>query len=892
MSLLTGNRLGPYEIVSPLGAGGMGEVYRARDTRLDRTVAIKVLASHLSSSQELKQRLEREARAISSLNHAHICQLYDIGSHDGADFLVMEFLEGETLAERLRKGPIAMPEILKIGIAIGEALAVAHRQGIVHRDLKPGNIMLTHSGAKLMDFGLAKPIGMQSSASATSNLPSFTAVTAVATVSGPSPVSPLTTAGSIVGTVQYMSPEQIEGKEADARSDIFAFGAVLYEMAAGRRPFEGKSQISLASSILEKEPEPISAIKPEASPAFEHVVRMCLAKHPDERFQSAYDVLLELKWAGGAASQSGAGAVLERGHKLQFRAAWTWAALSTAALLIIGLIWLLRPLPPMHPAVRAYLQPTKGSTFNTAEIAISPDGTKLAYQQIGVSNPRLFIQSLSSGIAQPISESAKASWPAFSPDGKYVAFCDDTKVQKYDVAGGQLLTIADAGNCGYASWNAAGTIIFDNRKAIMQVSAGGGTPAVVLPGDEKTRFYAPNFLPDGRHFFVALRKSASDPAVPPDNSIAIGDLKTRSYQVLLPTGSGSGIANIPVSQYADGILLYSSQGNLMARHFDPGKLQLTGDSVVLGPVQGLFAVSPAGVLAYSAPGEAAKSELGWIGRSGQQLGRITEGQLYDNVRISPDGSRMAYQLYAPATANPGTIWVYDINRGVSSRVTFDSGASDDRPVWSPDGKYLLYSRFQDGSMYKVLASGLGGEEVVLQNAYPDDWSSDGRYIAYDSGTPPQIGVYDVPEKKSSNLLSVKSANHDARFSPDSNFLAYTSDESGQSEIYVVPFPSLNTKWQVSVGGGTRASWRRDGKEVYYLSSDAKLMAVPVTHAGDGLNFGKPVALFQGSFELTGANVGRPYDPSADGQKFVMNTAIETTAQPLTIVTNWTSLLNK
>jgi eukaryotic-like serine/threonine-protein kinase len=890
MGLLTGTQLGPYEIVSPLGAGGMGEVYRARDTRLDRTVAIKVLASHLSSSPELKQRLEREGRTISSLNHPHICQLYDIGSHDGADFLVMEFLEGETLAEHLRKGPIAMPEILKIGIAIAGALAVAHRQGIIHRDLKPGNIMLTQSGAKLMDFGLAKPLGMHSAASAIGHLPSFTAM---ATLSGPSPISPLTTAGSIVGTIQYMSPEQIEGKEADARSDIFAFGAVLYEMAAGKRPFEGKSQISLASSILEKDPEPISALKPQTPPAFEHVVRTCLAKHPDERFQSAHDVLLELKWVGSAGSQIGAAPVLVKQQKKHFLVAWTLAALGTAALLVLGLIWLLRPAPATAPAVRAYLQPAKGTIFNSAQIAVSPDGAKLAYQQAGVANPRLFIQSLSSGIAQPISESPKASWPTFSPDGKYVSFCDDTKVQKYDVAGGQLVTIANPGSCGYASWNAAGTIIFDNRKAIMQVSAGGGTPAVVLSGDEKTRFYAPNFLPDGRHFFVALRKSGGDTAVPPENSIAIGDLKTHSYQVLLPTGSGSTLANIPVSQYAEGFVLYSSQGNLMARRFDPGKLHFTGDAIALGPIQGLFAVSPADVLAYSAPGETAKSELRWIGRSGQQLGSITEGQLYDNVDISPDGSRIAYQLYAPTTANPGTIWVYDVKRAVSSRVTFDNSVIDDRPVWSPDGKYLLYSRFQDESMRKVLASGLGGEEVVLQNAYPDDWSSDGRYIVYDTGTPPQIGIYDVAQKKSSNLLSVKSANHDARFSPDSNFLAYTSDESGQSEIYVVPFPSLTTKWLISAGGGTRASWRRDGKELYYLSPDAKLMAVPVTRTGDNLNFGKPVALFQGPFELTGSgNVGRPYDPSADGQKFVMNSAVETTAQPLTIVTNWTSLLNK
>src|SRR6202140_3901939 len=321
MALASGTKLGPYEIQSPLGAGGMGEVYRALDTRLDRTVAIKVLASHLSSSPELKQRMEREARAISSLNHPHICHLYDIGSQDGTDYLVMEFLEGETLAERLRKGAMPLNEILKIGIAVAESLAVAHRQGIVHRDLKPGNIMLTQGGAKLMDFGLAKPLGLQTTGTGSGSAPSFTAAR---TLSGPSPVSPLTSAGSIIGTIQYMSPEQIEGKEADARSDIFAFGAVLYEMVTGKRPFAGKSQISLASSILENDPEPVSAIKPLTPSAFEHVVTTCLQKNPEERFQSAHDIKLELQWIG--ADRSGPAVAALPPSLSHFRERLGWAA--------------------------------------------------------------------------------------------------------------------------------------------------------------------------------------------------------------------------------------------------------------------------------------------------------------------------------------------------------------------------------------------------------------------------------------------------------------------------------------------------------------------------------------------------------------------------------------
>src|SRR5258707_4787371 len=343
MALSSGTRLGPYEIQSPLGAGGMGEVYRALDTRLDRTVAIKVLASHLSSSPELKQRMEREARAISSLNHPHICHLYDIGSQDGTDYLVMEFLEGETLAERLRKGAMPLNEIYKIAIGVAEALAVAHRQGIVHRDLKPGNIMLTQSGAKLMDFGLAKPLGMKSAGPGSGSAPpSFTAV---ATLTAASPLSPLTTAGSIIGTIQYISPEQIEGKEADARSDIFAFGAVLYEMAAGKRPFTGKSQISLASSILENDPERVSAIKPLTPTAFEHVVTTCLQKNPEERFQMAHDIKLELQWIAADRSVPAVTALPLSPSHVRERLSWAMAVVSAIILGAVAGIFLYRPAP-------------------------------------------------------------------------------------------------------------------------------------------------------------------------------------------------------------------------------------------------------------------------------------------------------------------------------------------------------------------------------------------------------------------------------------------------------------------------------------------------------------------------------------------------------------------
>jgi len=877
MAVSAGSQLGPYQVTEALGAGGMGVVYRARDTRLERTVAIKVLPEHLSSDPLRNERFQREAKIISGLSHPNICALYDVGQQNGSQYLVLEYIEGESLAERLRRGPLPMAETLKIGAEIASALDTAHRHGIVHRDLKPANVMLTKNGAKLLDFGLAKP-GL---------------ITTAAAVGTASIAKSITEEGTIVGTFQYMAPEQLEGAEADSRSDIFAFGAILYEMATGQPAFGGKTRVSLIASILSTEPKPIADLAPMTPPSFEHLARTCLAKDPDERFQSAHDVLLELKWMNAAGSQIGVAPVIAQRHRRQFRAAWAIAAVATAALLILAAVWLLRPAPAPLPAVRAFLQPAKGSSFAPYHIAVSPDGTRLAYRELGAPNPRLFVQSLASGVSQPISSSAKATFPFFSPDGKSVGFCDSDKLQKLDISGGQLVTIGNASGCRGGSWNSQGDIVFVGDKGIEQVAAGGGSPSVVLSADKNTKFYFPSFLPDGRHFLVADQKnSETAPSGQYDFGLGVGDLKTHQYRRILDTGLGSFPVAIPVSAYAGGYVVYRSQGNLMARPFDPRKLQFTGDSFALNPVEGLFAVSPAGVLAFFAPGETEKSELRWMGRSGQQLGHFGEPQGYDNVRFSPDASRVAYQVYAPETGDPGILWVYDIRRDVSTRITFEKGALDDRPVWSPDGKYLLFNRFADDSMRKVLSSGLGGEEVVLEHAYPDDWSSDGRYIAYDTGTPAQIGILEVAEKKSSILLKVTSANHDARFSPDSKFLAFTSDESGQNEIYVVPFPSLTQKWRVSTEGGTRATWRRDGKELYYLSPDQKLMAVSVSRSGEDLSFGKPEALFQALFVVTGSNVGRPYDVSPDGQKFVMNATVATTPQPITLVTNWTSLVKK
>jgi len=456
MALASGSKLGPYEIQTRLGAGGMGEVYRARDTRLDRAVAVKVLASHLSSSAELKQRMEREARSISSLNHPHICHLYDIGSQDGVDFLVMEFLEGQTLAERLRGGALPLAEIYKIGIAIAEALSFAHRHGIVHRDLKPGNIMLTQSGAKLMDFGLAKPLATQAASTGSGSAPpSFTAV---ATMSGPSPLDPLTSAGTIVGTIQYMAPEQIEGKEADARSDIFAFGAVLYEMATGKRPFHGKSQISLASAILESDPEPIRKLKPVTPAGFEHVVTACLQKNPEERFQTAHDVMLELRWI--ASDKPAEKSPLTRGRPL------TWVAAVIAGLLLGAMAGLFFHRRVAAPSVRTVINPPEKTHINLAgdnagPPVISPDGSAIAFSASGAEGKSgVWVRPTNSLEARQLSGTEGAIFPFWSFDSRSVAFFSDGKLKVVEVSGGAAQVIADAPFGRGGAWGADGNIVY------------------------------------------------------------------------------------------------------------------------------------------------------------------------------------------------------------------------------------------------------------------------------------------------------------------------------------------------------------------------------------------------------------------------------------------------
>ncbi|MGO8796405.1 MAG: protein kinase domain-containing protein [Candidatus Sulfotelmatobacter sp.] len=895
MPLTAGTKLGPYEIQSPLGAGGMGEVYRARDTRLDRTVAVKVLASHLSSSPELKQRMEREARAISSLNHPFICQLYDIGSQDGADFLVMEFLEGETLAERLRKGPLPMAEVFKIGIAVAEALAVAHRSGIVHRDLKPGNIMLTQAGAKLMDFGLAKPLGMQASGMGSGSAPpSFTAA---ATMSGPTPLSPLTTAGSIVGTIQYMSPEQIEGKEADARSDIFAFGAVLYEMVAGKRPFAGKSQISLASSILESEPEKISAVKPQTPPAFEHVVNTCLQKNPEERFQSAADIKIELQWI--AADRSSAGPKLEalppQRSSARERIGWVTAVVVALALCVAAGVFLHRP-GQSAPVLRTVIDPPPKTTLNlvgdsAGPPVLSPDGSTLVFAATGAdSKTMLWVRPMNLLEARMLPGTEGAIFPFWSPDGHSLGFFADGKVKTVDLNGGTAQVVADAPFGRGGAWGAGGDIVFSavTQAGLVRVNATGGTPVPVTKVNSAlhTSHRWPFVLPDGKHFlYLAINH---DPSKSANDAVYYATLDGRENREVLRCQSNA--------VYGNGYLLFARGEQLMAQPFDPATGTLSGEpqSVAKGVANDIStwhmdaSASNDGLLVFAAGGTG-DWQLLWMDRNGKQIGTVADKLTnLRNLRLSPQGDRIALEM----DAGMDDIWVLDVARGIKTRLTFGP-VSNAFPVWSPDGKWIAYASDREGYsiLFRKPSDGSGAEEQLLKETslhFPTDWSRDGKYLIYVRGT--SVGdasIWALPLEGERKPWQVLPHGNDPRISPDGRWLTYMSLESGGPQVYVVPFRGGQGKWQVSANGGQSSSWSNDGKELYYFDESNNLSVVPVKEVGGALQFGATQTVV-----TNWASPNILYDVTPDGKKILLDEVSQQVSQSVTVVTNFTAGLKK
>jgi serine/threonine protein kinase len=889
MPLAPGTPLGPYEILAPLGAGGMGEVYRARDTRLDRTVAIKILPSQFSSDPVRRQRFEREAKAISGLNHPHICVLYDIGHQDGIDYLVMECVEGETVAKRLERGPLPGEQVLKYGSQIADALDKAHRGGVVHRDLKPGNIMLTSSGAKLLDFGLAKP--------STSSLNVVT-LTAAATQS-----TPVTQEGTIVGTFQYMSPEQIEGKELDGRSDIFSLGAVLYEMVTGRRAFEGKSQLSVASAILEKEPAPISSIKPLTPPGLDHAIGRSLAKDPDERWQAARDLALELKWIAEGGSQTGASAPFARPRRNRERLAWTLAAVFVATS-AVGLTAYLRLKSSPAPLLIADIAPPKGTQFNfpvNGPPALSPDGHALVYPaQDATGKSSLWVRSLDGSPAQLIPETGEAGGPFWSPDSRRIGFFAHRKVTTTEVSGGPAETLSDTLAVGGGSWSHTGTILFVGDQGIYQVPASGGPTILVLRRDpSKYAFlFAPRFLPDGKRFLY----EAANPGSRGDAYFASLDGKENR---LLLKESGH-------TTYASGFLLYTRGANLVAHPFELRTGQLMGtarpiaEQVQQGAFTTFFDASENGVLIYEpATGAPTVTQLAWFDRTGKRLAFIGVPGIHYDVRLSPDAHRLASSAGGPKSE----MWIDDLQRGVRMRLTFDPDTDNGIPVWSPDGSSLLFSTLRGSKagvgIFRKASNGAGGQELVLpsdrpnREAWATDWSRDGRFLLFSRGemaNNSEAEIWALPftgERKPSLFLRAAAAAFDAQFSPDGRWVAYTSRESGISEVYVAPFEPAKLpngdgtpggKWQVSSNGGRVPRWRRDGKELFYIGPENTIVAVEVEGKGASFNVGRSQLLFIAPVNPFAST----YDVAPDGQRFVMSTSPVEESPPLVLMFNWTA----
>ena len=877
MAILSGKRLGPYEILSAIGAGGMGEVYRARDTRLERIVAVKILPDHLSDRAELRERFEREARTIASLNHPHICTLHDIGHQDGTDFLVMEYLEGETLAERLKKGPLPLDQVLQYAIEISDALDKAHRKGITHRDLKPGNIMLTKSGTKLLDFGLAKLRQDAAPATPLSQLP--TAKEAI------------TAQGTILGTLQYMAPEQLEGKEADSRTDIFAFGVVVYEMATGKKAFEGKSQASLIAAILEREPPAMSSLQPMTPPALDRVVKTCLSKDPDDRWQTASDLRRELKWitdepetrrtASVAPSQSSVKTAL-------------WSGAAVAAFLTLGLaVWMLKP-AASKPITRFTIPLLAGQHLDVNQgrttIAISPDGTRLIYAASvpgSATLTQLYLRAMDGLESQPIAGTEGALSPFFSPDGQWVGFFASGKLKKVSPSGGSPLSldvsIPDLGAFG-ASWSDRGTIAFSSEQGvpIQQISDAGSSPQPLTRLERgETAHLLPAFLPDDRALlFTVLQGATGTIAVQPP---------TGQHRLLIQSGGRSLYAPTGHLIYTERTTVASPmQGvNLMAVAFDPQRLEMTGMPVPIipGVLLQQFSFSSTGALVYLQGSAQAQLKLVWVDQTGREQPVNAPPHNYVFPRISPDGKQIATGI----EESDSQIWIYDLDRDALSRLTFQGNANID-PAWTPDGKRIVFKGAQNRLLWQM-ANGSAAAEPLTSvelsgNNVPGSWSPDGQVLTFLEINPKtgyDIYTLSLKDGKPHAFVQTPAIETAARFSPDGHFIAYESDESGRGEIYVQPYPGPGGKWQISTEGGVEPVWNPKGRKLFYRSGN-KMMAVDVM-TEPTFSAGKPKMLFEGPYVPTPRSFP-DFDVSPDGQRFLMLKADTQAPAQINVVLNW------
>ena len=876
MALAPSTKLGPYEIVAPLGAGGMGEVYRAKDTRLSRDVAIKILPREMCADPARKQRFEREAKTISGLNHPNICVLYDVGCQDGVDYLVMECVEGETLSRRIEKGPLPLEQLLKYGAQIADALDKAHRAGIVHRDLKPANVMLTSSGAKLLDFGLAKPASVSAS---------------LATLTMSAAATPVTQEGTVVGTFQYMSPEQVEGKDLDGRSDIFSLGAVLYEMWTGQRAFAGKSQLSVASSILEKEPAPITSLRPLTPSALDRTIKKCLEKAPDDRWQSASDLASQLKWISEGGIGSGTAPVLATNSRAQWLTAGLALVTVTAVAIAGWALW--RPRTSGEKAVVRLTIALPASqplvTSLPPAMALSPDGQRIVLVVSQDGKTHLAIRELSSFDVKLIPGTEGAAMPFFSPDGQWLGFFADGKLKKILVAGDTAIVLTNVQNFHGGTWLPDDTIVFtpDWSGGMYRVPASGGKAELVIPperGKEQDWQWWPEALPSGDILFTRKTGEGVEEA-----SIAVLSMKTGKSTMLIEKATGAHYS-------PSGRLLYVSRGAILSVPFDEKQLKVTGTPLPALPgVQtsdrefAQFAVARNGTLAY-VPGAAAGNHntLVSVDRTGKQDTLPAPPQAYEDLALSPDGKQLAMTIIGE---QQWSIWIYGLQQNTLNRFTFEGDNRD--PIWSADGKRVIYASSRDGrkSLVWKPVTGPGGEEELLTltaQPFPDSVSRDGRYLLYDIlGARALTGFYLLPlqgERKPQLLFAEPSLGATlGAFSPDGRWIAYASGESGRQEIYVRRSGTDTGKWQISTEGGYQPTWSSDSRELFYRSTRDRMFSVAVFPGNDFVgSSARPL------FQFPCVSAGHDYAPTPDGQHFIciQQPQSEWTATQVNVVLNW------
>ena len=858
----------------------MGEVYKARDTRLDRVVAIKVLPSHLSSNPELRQRFEREAKAISSLSHPNICTRHDVGVQDDLDYLVMEYLEGESLAARLLRGPIPIEQVLRIGTEIATALDAAHRSGITHRDLKPGNIVLTKSGAKLLDFGLAKTAAAPVAGSA------LDALTSLPTqVEG---AAPLTTEGTLLGTFQYMAPEQLEGKDADARTDIFALGSVLYEMVTSKPAFSGGSRASLISSIMSAQPQSVIAVQPLTPPALERLIRTALAKDPDDRWQTAHDEALQLHWIAEGGSAVGLPAPVAARRARREHLAWALAAVGVLGMAFLAWRGAGSNAPTVRP-LRFTIPVPHGVSFIDMP-RISPNGATLAFNATDSSGKSMiWLRPFNSLDANPLPGTDGATRPFWSPDSRFLGFVAGGKLKKIAASGGPAEVVCDAPTGSDGTWGRNGDILFDGNVTsdpIRRVSASGGVATAALPFDSTAGAGWPAYLPDGKHFFFTRITQGK-------TEIMLGTLGSTKTKSL-------GVAISRIEYSADGYLLFVRDRTLVAQRFNPGSGRLEGEPFpvaeslpITGSAQADFSVSDNGVLVYRATG-GVTSRLMWLSREGREAGQVGPSADYRAPALSPDGRFIAVRRKDPG-ATAGDVWIMDPARGTTTRFTFDP-AGDGNALWSADGSRLVWYSNRGGAdaIWIKSASGMGQDEKLVDaaSAWPQDWTRDGQSLLYDAtGAKTGYDIFRVPltgDRKPVVVLQTPFFEGREQLSPHGRWLAYESDESGRQEVYVMSFEGQPGKWQVSTNGGRQAQWSPDGRELFYLSGDQQMMAVAIA-AGVSFTPGVPAAMFRVNFDDSGRNA---YCVAPDGKRFLFQLPDQELMTPITAVVNWRAGLGR